>query len=97
MKKGYGKRTDLSLYKTQGRGGSGIRTAKVSDKSGQISNAFVFNKEMMEGKDIIIISDKGQVIRVPFKSVNQLGRDTQGVKIMRFKDEEDCVAGVTYA
>ncbi len=97
MEKGYGKRTDLNLYKTQGRGGSGIRTAKVSDKSGQISNAFVFNKEMMEGKDIIIISDKGQVIRVPFKSVNQLGRDTQGVKIMRFKDEGDCVAGVTYA
>ncbi len=97
MEKGYGKRTDLGLYKTQGRGGSGIRTAKVSDKSGQISNAFVFNKEMMEGKDIIIISDKGQVIRVPFKSVNKLGRDTQGVKIMRFKNEEDCVAGVTYA
>ena len=51
----------------------------------------------MSDRDIIIISDKGQVIRVPFKSVSVLGRDTQGVRIMRFKDPEDRVAGVTWA
>ena len=96
MNKGYGKRTDLSLYKVQGRGGSGIRTAKVTDKTGKISNAFVINRENMEGKDLIIISDKGQVIRLPYKSINELGRDTQGVRIMRFKDENDCVSSVTY-
>jgi len=96
MNKGYGKRTDLGLYKVQGRGGSGIRTAKVTDKTGKISNAFVINKDNMEGKDLIIISDKGQVIRLPYKSINELGRDTQGVRIMRFKNENDCVSSVTY-
>lgn len=96
MAKGYGKRTDLSLYKVQGRGGSGIRTAKVTDKTGKISNAFLLNKETMLEKDLIIISEKGQVIRLPFKSVNELGRDTQGVRIMRFKNEEDKVASVTF-
>jgi DNA gyrase subunit A len=96
MDKGYGKRTDLSLYKVQGRGGSGIRTAKVTDKTGKISNAFLFNKETMLEKDLIIISEKGQVIRLPFKSVNELGRDTQGVRIMRFKNEGDKVASVTF-
>jgi len=49
----------------------------------------------MKDKDLIIISVHGQVIRLPFKSVNQLGRDTQGVKLMRFKDDDDRVACVT--
>ncbi len=96
MENGYGKRTDLSLYKVQGRGGSGIRTAKVTDKTGKISNAFILNKNNMDDKDLIIISDKGQVIRLPYKSINELGRDTQGVRIMRFKDKNDSVSGVTY-
>ena len=51
----------------------------------------------MKNKDLIIISDEGQVIRVPYESVNELGRDTQGVRIMRFKNDNDCVASVTYA
>jgi len=95
MERGYGKRTPLDLYKVQGRGGSGIKTAKVTSKTGKIVNAFVMNKETMKDKDLIIISVHGQVIRLPFKSVNQLGRDTQGVKLMRFKDDDDRVACVT--
>jgi DNA gyrase/topoisomerase IV subunit A len=50
----------------------------------------------MQDKDLIIISEKGQVIRLPFKTVNQLGRDTQGVRLMRFKDKNDKVANVTW-
>jgi DNA gyrase subunit A len=96
MSKGYGKRTDFSLYKVQGRGGSGIKTAKVTDKTGEITNAFLVNAEAMEGRDLIIISEYGQVIRTPFKTVSLLGRDTQGVRIMRFKDGEDKVASVTW-
>ncbi len=96
MAKGYGKRTDLSLYKVQGRGGSGIKTAKVTDKTGDITNAFLVNADAMEDRDLIIISDNGQVIRTPFKTVSALGRDTQGVRIMRFKDDEDRVSGVTW-
>ena len=97
MARGYGKRTDFGLYKVQGRGGSGIKTAKITEKTGEITNAFLLNSETMEGRDVVIISDNGQVIRVPFKSVSILGRDTQGVKIMRFKAGDDRVASVTWA
>ena len=97
MSRGYGKRTDFSLYKLQGRGGSGIKTSKITDKTGEVVNAFLLNSEAMEDRDIIIISEKGQVIRVPFKSISVLGRDTQGVKIMRFKADDDRVASVTWA
>jgi DNA gyrase subunit A len=97
MARGYGKRTDFGLYKVQGRGGSGIKTAKITDKTGELTNAFLLNSESMEDRDIVIISDNGQVIRVPFKSISVLGRDTQGVKIMRFKAEDDRVASVTWA
>ncbi len=94
---GYGKRTPLNLYKLQGRGGSGIKTAKVTAKTGDLVNAYVVNAETMKEKDLIIISEKGQVIRLGFKAVNQLGRDTQGVRLMRFKEPSDHVACVTWA
>ncbi|MDO8667902.1 MAG: DNA gyrase subunit A [bacterium] len=93
---GFGKRSSVGLYKTQGRGGSGIKTAKVTSKTGKLINAFIVNAESMDEKDIIIISEKGQVIRLPFKSVSLLGRDTQGVRLMRFKEESDKVACVTW-
>ncbi len=97
MAKGYGKRTNFSLYKLQGRGGSGIKTVKVSDKTGEVTNAFLLNSEAMMDRDLLIISEKGQVIRLPFKSVSVLGRSTQGVRIMRFKNPDDRVASVTWA
>jgi DNA gyrase subunit A len=96
MANGYGKRTDLNLYKVQGRGGSGIRTAKITDKTGHLVNAFVVNIEIMLDRDLIIISEKGQVIRMPFKSVSSLGRDTQGVRLMSFKEKDDKIACVTW-
>jgi len=96
MANGYGKRTPLNLYKVQGRGGSGIKTAKITDKTGELTNAFVVNSETMSEHDMMIISTKGQVIRLPFKSVNELGRDTQGVRLMRFKEAGDIVACVTW-
>jgi DNA gyrase subunit A len=96
MAHGYGKRTEFSAYKIQGRGGSGIKTAKVTSKTGNITNAFLVNADGMIDRDIIIISEQGQVIRTPFKEVNVLGRDTQGVRIMRFKEDSDRVAGVTW-
>jgi len=93
---GYGKRTALKHYKVQNRGGSGIRTAKVTKKNGQVIFGKVIDPEQAKDRDIIIISKKGQVIRIPFKSIPSLGRDTQGVRIMRFKAIEDCVANVTF-
>ena len=96
MSKGCGKRTDFNAYKVQGRGGSGIKTAKVTDKTGVITDAFLVNADSMADKDIIVISENGQVIRTPFKSISVLGRDTQGVRIMRFKENNDKVAGTTW-
>jgi len=86
MEKGFGKRTPVNMYKVQGRGGSGIKTAKVAAKTGKLTNAFIVNTETMKDKDLIMISEKGQVIRLPFEAVNQSGRDTMGVRLMRFKE-----------
>ncbi|HLD28099.1 MAG TPA: DNA gyrase C-terminal beta-propeller domain-containing protein, partial [Patescibacteria group bacterium] len=92
MEKGYGKQTKLNAYKVQGRGGSGIKTAKITPKTGKIvSGTVVYGDD----SDLIVISHKGQVIRLAVKGVNVLGRDTQGVKVMRFKDPADTVASVT--
>jgi DNA gyrase subunit A len=91
---GFGKRTSLSAYKVQGRGGSGIKTAQITQKTGPLVSARIVSQNM-ENDDIIIISKKGQVIRLPIKSVNVLGRATQGVRLMRFKDAGDAVSSVT--
>jgi DNA gyrase subunit A len=93
MDRGYGKRTELDEYKTQGRGGSGIKTAHVTDKTGKIVMAMVVNAK--DERDLLAVSDKGQVIRVPLASISTLGRDTQGVRIMKFKEEKDGIASVT--
>ncbi len=96
MAKGFGKRTSFNLYKVQKRGGSGIKTAKITEKTGELINAYLVNAKKMKDKDIVVISEKGQVIRLPFKAINKTGRDTQGVKLMRFKNDNDHVASVTW-
>jgi DNA gyrase subunit A len=94
MENGFGKRTNLKNYKVQGRGGSGIKTAKVTPKTGKIISAQIASSK--DERDLIIISKFGQVIRLPFKSVSTLGRATQGVRLMRFKEAEDRAASVTF-
>ena len=89
---GLGKRTILSEYKVQGRGGSGIKTMAVNDKTGKIIAARIINNT--EEQDIMLISAKGQVVRTPLKNISTLGRATQGVRIMRFKQEGDTVATI---
>lgn len=91
---GMGKRTNLQEYKTQGRGGSGIRTAKVTDKTGGVVGAFISNSD--DERDLVMISKNGIVVRTAFKSVPSLGRDTQGVRLMRFKESGDLVSSVTF-
>lgn len=86
---GLGKRTPIDEYKVQGRGGSGIKTMNVTDKTGKIVAARVINKT--EDQDIMLISKHGQVVRTPLKSVPSLGRATQGVRVMRFKEAGDMV------
>ncbi len=87
---GFGKRTDLSSYKIQHRGGSGIKTAKITAKIGKMVGANIVNVDDIEG-DLIITSEQGQIIRIPLSSISVLGRATQGVRIMR-PDAGDKVA-----
>ena len=90
---GLGKRTHIAEYKVQGRGGSGIKTMSVTPKTGKIISMSVINNT--EECDLMAISVKGQVIRTPLNTVSTLGRATQGVRIMRFKEEGDKVASMT--
>lgn len=87
---GFGKKTKLSNYRTQKRGGSGIKTAKITSKNGRIITA----KVLIEEQDLITISKKGQVIRISLKNVPTQGRATQGVRIMRL-EKGDEVASAT--
>ncbi len=79
---GFGKKTDLKEYKVQNRGGSGIKTAKVTPKTGKLIVAKVLTGEEEE---LIAMSKKGQVIRTALKDISSLGRQTQGVTIMRLR------------
>ncbi len=92
---GVGKRTELDEYKVQGRGGSGIKTAEITAKTGNLTFAKVVDSVLEQDKDLLIMSAKGQVIRLPFKSISSSGRATQGVRLMRFKETDDKVVSVT--
>jgi DNA gyrase subunit A len=91
---GLGKRTDVGEYKVQGRGGSGIKTMAVTAKTGPIISARIINTTNKD-EDIMAISIKGQVVRTPVMSISRLGRATQGVRVMRFKEADDKVASIT--
>jgi len=80
---GYGKRTKISEYKVQNRGGSGVKTVKITAKTGKLIVARLVDEEMEE---LIAVSNKGQIIRTDIHSVSVLGRDTQGVTIMKLRD-----------
>jgi len=76
---GYGKKTKLTSYKSQSRAGSGIKTANLTARTGDVVHARVIKGD----EDLIIISQKGIVIRTEVKSVSTLGRATQGVRAMK--------------
>ncbi|MEK7134857.1 MAG: DNA gyrase subunit A, partial [Patescibacteria group bacterium] len=80
MENGFGKKTLLKFYKKQHRGGSGVKTAKITPKTGAIVAAFEVQPET---KEIIAISKRGTVIRVSLDSISTVSRVTQGVRIMR--------------
>ncbi|MBI5153523.1 MAG: DNA gyrase subunit A [Parcubacteria group bacterium] len=88
---GYGKRTPLKEYRKQKRGGSGIKTANVTKKTGMVIAARVITNEEAE---LIAISEKGQALRTGVQEIRELGRATQGVRIMNVP-ESDAIAGIT--
>lgn len=89
---GLGKKTEATYYKVQKRAGSGIKTLKVTPKTGKIVAMHILDAK--EEHDLVIISKMGQTIRTPLNSVSTLGRATQGVRVMRL-DEGDKVASAT--
>lgn len=88
---GYGKQTEISEYKVQNRGGSGIKTAQLTAKTGLLVGSRIITSEESE---VIVISKKGQVIRTALESIAELGRATQGVRVMKLRTG-DTIASLT--
>ncbi len=88
---GFGKRTPLKEYKKQKRGGSGIKTAKITSKNGSIVSSHILRGEEEE---LIAISRKGQTIRTPLSAIGVFGRATQGVRIMKLETGDKVVSAI---
>jgi len=89
MENGYGKQTALKEYKTQKRGGSGIRTANVTTKTGRVVSAKIISDQT----ELFALSSKGQIIKTDIDSIRSAGRSTQGVRIMNVRSG-DKIAGI---
>jgi len=85
---GYGKRTSVSEYRKQTRGGKGILAMRLTEKNGEIIDI----KPVTDKDDLMIISDKGQVIRTKISGISLMGRTTQGVRLIKLKEGEAVVA-----
>ncbi len=92
MSNGFGKQTPLTDYKVQGRGGSGIKTAKVTPKTGLVMDARVVSEE----KELLALSAKGQVIRTDISSIRTASRATQGVRIMNVADKDKVIGIICF-
>ena len=84
---GYGKRTNSSEYPVYGRGGQGVIGMQVSERNGKVVGAV----QVSESDQIMLISDKGTLVRTRVEEVSVQGRNTQGVRLIRLKDGEKLV------
>jgi DNA gyrase subunit A len=88
--KGYGKRTRIAQFTPHARGGVGIRSAVVNDKTGKLIGVKTLSGD--DTQELIMISGGGQTIRCGLKDIPELGRATQGVRIMRLNDKDKVVS-----
>ncbi len=86
--KGYGKKTELGEFKTQHRGGMGLRAYKVTDKTGKIAGLTTVTPE----DDILLITSEGTIIRMATEEISTIGRNTQGVRLMKLADDVKVVS-----
>jgi DNA gyrase subunit A len=86
---GYGKRSSLDDYRMTNRGGKGVKTISITEKTGKL----VTIKNVTDGDDLMIINKSGIAIRMEVSSLRVMGRATQGVKLINLK-EEDSIAAV---
>ena len=84
---GYGKRTPIKEYPLRGRGGSGVFSIKTSERNGVVVGAKIVD----EDDEVMLISDKGMLIRIPVNQVSVISRNTQGVRLVTLKTEENLV------
>ena len=89
-KSGYGKRTKIAQFTPHARGGVGIRSAIVNKKTGDLVGVKTLDGD--DSQEVIIISQQGQTIRLGIKDIPELGRATQGVRIMRLKEDDTVVS-----
>lgn len=82
---GYGKKTKIDQFHLQGRGGSGVKAMQVTQKTGELVGMIMADENV---RDVILISSSGQIIRLPAKSFPEIGRATQGVRVMRLRDND---------
>jgi DNA gyrase subunit A len=87
---GYGKRTELAEYRTQSRGGKGIITIKTTERNGPVVAAL----SVLDSEEVMLITNKGMLIRMPAKGISVIGRNTQGVRLITVESREEQVAGV---
>src|SRR3989344_7985908 len=87
---GYGKRTKVDQFTPHARGGVGIRSAVVNNKTGNLIGVKTLSED--DTQEVIIISSQGQTIRLGLKNIPELGRATQGVRIMRLNDNDKAVS-----
>jgi DNA gyrase subunit A len=83
--RGYGKRTDLEDYRITGRGGKGVKTLNITDKTG----ALIAILDVNDDKDLMIINKSGLTIRIPVAALRVMGRATQGVKLIRMREGDE--------
>lgn len=83
--KGYGKRTDIEDYRVTNRGGKGVKTINVTDKTGEL----VAIKDVTDADDLMIINKSGIVIRIAVRELRVMGRATQGVRLISLKGDDE--------
>ena len=85
---GYGKRTALDEYRLSGRGGQGVISIHVNERNGKVVGAIQINAE----DQVMLISNKGTLVRVPVAEISLIGRNTQGVRLIQLGEEEMLVS-----
>lgn len=85
---GYGKRTTLEEYRLSGRGGQGVISIQVSERNGPVVGAIQINQE----DEVMLISNKGTLVRVPAAEISLVGRNTQGVRLIQLAEDEKLVS-----
>jgi DNA gyrase subunit A len=84
---GYGKRTELSEYRVQSRGGKGIITIKTTERNGPVVAALL----VLEAEEVMLITNRGMLIRMPVKQISVIGRNTQGVRLIAVESRDEQV------